>query len=313
MELFSIWTDIQGPEDAEQFYQMIRGRLKELHIPGQELLFSYNRNQDSAVWRCSSANPAISSLTCLPRLIRALSSLLADYMEYSLERPVVSSLIRNQQAGLEEEEYVRIEQHCMSLLHHTNEMSQKRHHFLMLGVESALRENAELHLKGLLRFRLQAYKLALQDLVDFSLEEFWADRQYEEFMGLLKYFVFFQESMIPLVHVIHQGASQFTILDAKMEPVSMEPAHDIIVELPEMELGIGMEEMIVSSLISISPARILLYTDEPGAAIIQTVLNIFENKVEIYEKADMHKDGLDYAVDYELHLDGKEWGNYNNC
>ena len=54
-------------------------------------------------------------------------------------------------------------------------------------------------------FRLQSYEQELREMAEYAVDEFMLDQQYEEFVSLLKYFVYFQEPKMPLVHVIHKG------------------------------------------------------------------------------------------------------------
>ena len=45
------------------------------------------------------------------------------------------------------------------------------------------------------------------------------DRQYQEFISLLQYFVYIQEAKIPAAHLIHKGGHEFVILNDRMEPI----------------------------------------------------------------------------------------------
>uniref|UniRef100_A0AAE9L9Z9 Sporulation protein YtxC n=1 Tax=Paenibacillus polymyxa TaxID=1406 RepID=A0AAE9L9Z9_PAEPO len=183
---------------------------------------------------------------------------------------------------LEKEDTEQIRSMIRSLLNDDGPRGRlKRHGKLTTLLEKDFKELHVINLEGLIQFRLHAYKKELEEIVDYAMEEFWADRQYEEFMGLLKYFVFFQESKVPLVHVLHQGGHNFTILDSAMVPIPTPDADDIIVEMPGIELEMEVEDRIVSTLISISPASIILHTDDEHTPIVRTLLHIFEDKVKL--------------------------------
>ena len=63
-----------------------------------------------------------------------------------------------------------------------------------------LEENPQLSLDGFLKFRIQEYKEELREIAEYAIDEFMMDRQYQEFISLLQYFVYIQEAKI-LQHI----------------------------------------------------------------------------------------------------------------
>ena len=86
---------------------------------------------------------------------------------------------------------------------------QSRRRKLSEGIYQCLNEAPELNLDGFMTFRLQSYEQELREMAEYAVDEFMLDQQYEEFVSLLKYFVYFQEPKMPLVHVIHKGKRTF--------------------------------------------------------------------------------------------------------
>lgn len=143
-----------------------------------------------------------------------------------------------------------------------------------------LRENTELHLDGFIRFRLRAYAEELQDIVEYAVDEFVMDRQHQEFISLLQYFVYIQEAKIPFVHLLHKGGSEFSLLNDRMELVETDDS-DAVVTVETLEKDMNFEDMIVSTLITVSPQKIYIHTREPETQVIKTIGQIFENRVEL--------------------------------
>jgi putative sporulation protein YtxC len=150
---------------------------------------------------------------------------------------------------------------------------------LVRRIASHFREFAHLDLGGFLRFRLADYREFLADTVNLALEEFAADRQYREFISLLKYFVHFQEAKIPRANVIHCGGNRYAMLDHRMQPLKWCGGDVVTVEKVDRELN--CEDMIVSTLISASPEHIVIHTREPDTPSIRTIRQIFEGRTTL--------------------------------
>jgi putative sporulation protein YtxC len=149
-------------------------------------------------------------------------------------------------------------------------------------VITLLHECNNLNMDGFMRFRLNDYMEELRELAEYAVDEFLMDRQYREFISLLQYFVYIQEAKIPFAHLIHKGGNEFTLLNDRMEPIDTSESNaTLTMEL--LEKDINFEDVIVSTLISISPQLIYIHTREPDLQVIQTISQIFENRVELCE------------------------------
>ncbi|UJF34539.1 putative sporulation protein YtxC [Paenibacillus hexagrammi] len=143
-----------------------------------------------------------------------------------------------------------------------------------------LDESDECNLDGFLNFRLQEYVGELREIVEYAVDEFMMDRQYQEFISLLQYFVYIQEAKIPAAHLIHKGGHEFTILNDRLEPIDTSDI-DATFKLEVLEKDLNFEDMIVSTLISVSPANIYIHTREPELSIIKTISQIFEDRTTL--------------------------------
>lgn len=141
-------------------------------------------------------------------------------------------------------------------------------------------EGPVLHLDGVLRFRINRYGAELKELLEYASDEFLMDRQYKEFIALLRYFVYVQDSRIPLAHIIHKGGHAFLLLDENLKPIDTEKL-DTTYKVEFMDKDYNLEDMIVSALLTISPERIRIHTREPELPVIKTLTQIFENRTEI--------------------------------
>lgn len=124
-----------------------------------------------------------------------MSSAIADYIIEVKEWGLLNLILTKACSLLEKEDAEQIRSMIRSLLNDDGPRGRlKRQGKLTTLLEKDFKELRVINLEGLIQFRLHAYKKELEEIVDYAMEEFWADRQYEEFMGLLKYFVFFRKA-----------------------------------------------------------------------------------------------------------------------
>lgn len=162
------------------------------------------------------------------------------------------------------------------------------------SVSAYLSEHHCMDVQGFLQFRLPAYRSDLKETVDYAADEFISNRQYQEFISLLKYFVYFQESKIPEVHLIHCGGNKYMMLDHRLKPIELSRSEEVVIETIDKELN--YEDMIVSTLISASPHHVTIHTREPETLSIRTIRQIFEGRTTLCTDCGCCKPMLDVFI-----------------
>ncbi|HHY47116.1 MAG TPA: hypothetical protein GX506_07450 [Firmicutes bacterium] len=141
-----------------------------------------------------------------------------------------------------------------------------------------LRANSELNVEGFVRFRLRDQVSLMFEMVGQVVEDYLAEREYREFIRLLRYFVDIQEPRIQVVHVFEAPDGSYRLVDQDNREVRSEYLDEILGELSD---GVTAgEDLLVSMLITIAPARIILHL-RPGSEAVETVKNVFEEKAEV--------------------------------
>jgi len=215
---------------------------------------------------------------------RDVSEIIAMFIVDHMESLLLRRIIQKQSDSYEDHELTEIIQYCKQLLSDneteaaldTEHVKQDRRLMIKEQLHKYLELNSLLDVEGFVHFRLKRYMSNLQDIVDDALDEFLLNEQYQEFIALLKYFVYFQDTKIPEVHLIHQGNNKFQLLDGDLQQLDFSDAKDVIVETVDRELN--YEDMVVSALISASPKQIYIHTREPETQSIKTIQQIFEGR-----------------------------------
>lgn len=175
----------------------------------------------------------------------------------------------------------RIYQYCLQQMEQPDNLAHdRRFGKASQAIAACLEEmGGDLHMEGLLRFRLRSYLDELRDVVECAVDAFIMDKQYEEFIALLKYFVYVQDAKIPVVHLIHNGSYEFILLDERMAPMKPKQMEGLVLERVDQDLN--YEDMIVSTLITVSPARLYIHTRDENSQVIRTILQIFSERAEV--------------------------------
>lgn len=234
--------------------------------------------------RCRKADGGRWNAADRKKLYRESSRGLARFILEEEEEKLLRSLFRRDYDYASGEEQSRLLGFCRSLPEDTDGKGKKDAAAALVKtmareIEECLREFGGLHVNGLLDFRLRDYREYLRELADFAVDEYLLDKQYQEFISLLKYFVLIQQSKIPSVHLLHKGGGDFTLLDEKLKPIDPAAAERITVETLENELN--FEDLIVSTLITVAPERIYIHTKEPELPVVRTILQIFDQRAAL--------------------------------
>lgn len=156
-----------------------------------------------------------------------------------------------------------------------------RNYFWSTKIFEHFQNQSILNIEGLIRFKSKDYVESLGEYLDFAVDELVMDKQYEEFLSLLKYFVYIQEPKADLVHVNING-EDFEIFDKDLKPITQveDESKNLL-----LDADIHVEDMLVSSLITLSPQHIFVYTNDTESMVVKTITTIFEDRVNISKRA----------------------------
>lgn len=137
----------------------------------------------------------------------------------------------------------------------------------------------KLIVEGFITFRLKEYMEELEDAVDRAVDEFLLEREYKEFIRLLKHFVEVQEPTLDRVHVLMSNSGIFTLLDDHGRVLNREYLEDFVIEMTDGEAD--YEDVLISALVTIAPRKIVLHgpPDFRGSDAVVTVNNVFDGRV----------------------------------
>ncbi|MBM7565331.1 putative sporulation protein YtxC [Paenibacillus sacheonensis] len=296
MELFTVSLHSASHEAIDRLHRYLSEAIVDVHSAADTNSAAAFLRPDYAGMTilCQADLPKFQLAQDGPPIYRQAAAACARYILGELEPMLLKAIIRKQFHYEDAAEIEALSTYCHNILYGTGISAQQeednavemRHSDMerRLGkvadeLEQFLSGNTRLHLDGFVSFRLAAYWQELKDVVAYAVDEYVMDKQYQEFISLLKYFVRMQEVKLPIVHVLHVGGSEFVLYDQQFQLLDTVPADRIVAEMLESEMN--MEDMIVSTLITVSPQQIVIHTRQPELPVMRTLETIFEQRVRL--------------------------------
>jgi putative sporulation protein YtxC len=283
MDFFTVRVTCGSADSEERFKSLIQDAVNSLHNR-RKVQLRFQVSEGGMLEAVVEGRPDSNSGQDHPeQLIDLLTLGIAEYIIDVKEAEIATRVMKRDYSFESREEAQQVQQMVDRLLAEegtdTGGSREERKTLVQKAIREYLQTSNDLHLDGFALFRLKSYEDKLREIVDFAVDEFLLDKQYEEFIGLLQYFVYFQEPLTPLVHLMHKHGHEFAILNEQFTPVHVPASGGVVARIADQEMQ--MEDVIVSTLISLSPDKILIHTQDPDALVITTISRIFGDRVEI--------------------------------
>lgn len=160
---------------------------------------------------------------------------------------------------------------------------RKRKNRILNELSEFLNGNNYIVIDGFIRFRLKDYVNELYEVVEQAVDNFLMEREYREFVQLLKYFVDVQEPRVNSVNVIMNSDGVFELYDENEELIDNNQMEEFMIEFISSE--INYEDLLISSLVTIAPNEIIFHfkPDKKQKVAMDTINKVFAGKVKYCE------------------------------
>jgi putative sporulation protein YtxC len=138
-----------------------------------------------------------------------------------------------------------------------------------------------LNIEGFINFRLQDYWENLEGAVKLAVEDYMREKEYDDFVRLLKYFVDAQEPRVGTVNILLMAPGPMQSLDKIVNKTKNIYINGFIFDMVDSE--INSEDVLISALISIAPRRVILHVPVPKKVnnVIVTLQKVFGERLKI--------------------------------
>jgi len=148
---------------------------------------------------------------------------------------------------------------------------------LVTQILSCLDDSSVFDIEGFLRFRAQEYKGEVNKAVEYALDEYVIEKEYMEFIQLLKHFVDSQKPRVEWLHVGMTTLGKFHLYNNEGVKVTHQYLEDY--QLDNVH-ELGYEDLLVSALIAVAPHQITLHIRYEGFKdTLHTIRSVFGDRV----------------------------------
>lgn len=148
---------------------------------------------------------------------------------------------------------------------------------LVTQILNCLDQSSVFDIEGFLRFRAQEYRKEVNKAVDYAIDEYVIEKEYLEFIELLKHFVESQRPRLEWLHVGMTAQGKFNLYNSEGVKVTHQYLEDY--QLDNIH-ELGYEDLLVSALIAVAPRQITLHIRYEGYKdTLQTIRSVFGERV----------------------------------
>ena len=224
----------------------------------------------------------------IKKFIHEVSCILACLVIDELEESFIKKLILKNYFYFDFNERKHIVDMCFDIF--TDDFNlyfDKKYNCLINDFESYLKNNKSIILDGFLNFRIKDYMSILEEVVDEAVNNFVIEKEYLEFISLLKMYVNSQKSTCDIVHLIYNNESSI-LLDKDKNIINV--SDDDFKAKYLSDISFSSNDYALNSLLTLIPKKIYIHLiDNCIDEFIHTLSLIFESRVEICTDCDICK------------------------
>lgn len=225
------------------------------------------------------------------KLHRYIADIVSDIIIEDLQSHMVEKIIQDEYFYFGREERHKILRDAMAIMWggspaaRSEAIRSRWKNRVCQRIMEHLQDNDEMILDGFIRFRLKDFRHELEAAVDRAVDDLLIEKEYSEFIKLLRYFVEVQEPKVEEVHVMMGEDKKYTLLDSSLRIINNDMLEDLAKEISDRE--ISHDDLLISSLITIAPSRITIHEFDriQNKELLNTINNVFNGRVTMSKEA----------------------------
>jgi len=151
-----------------------------------------------------------------------------------------------------------------------------------------LEREDQIIVEGFITFRLKEYLEDLFDFVDHMVKEHLINREYREFLQLLRHFMSRQKYSLPVVNVHRDLQGCYRILNAQLEPIQGDLG--VFLKQDTDAFGLDVDDLVVSAIVTLAPNRIVWHGATEDSSCFDLLNDLFNQEVEICHGCELERD-----------------------
>ncbi|WP_031407744.1 putative sporulation protein YtxC [Geobacillus vulcani] len=153
---------------------------------------------------------------------------------------------------------------------------------------SFLRDGLSFSFSSFVTFRLKPYMERLQHYVELAIDEYKLEQEYQNFVQMLRDCLAGRAPQWPRLYLVHDPP-HFVFYDSEQRELSTAEVRQLIDRHLVFSQPMYIDASVLAPLVSLAPAEIELYTDHPDDGMVQTLQNVFQERLTVCRRADFSR------------------------
>ncbi len=210
-----------------------------------------------------------------------VSNMLSFLVIDTFEESIIKKIILNNYFYFDNIEIEKVFDICIDLLSENNDEYSicDRLDLLSNIFYDYISNNKQIVLNGFINFRLKDYFSLLNSVVDIAVNKFIIEREYLEFISLLKLYINSQNSNLDIVHLVYYN-NNCILLDENKNIINVDD--EIFNAKYLSDITFSSNDYTLNTLLTLLPKKIYIHLIDCSInEFINTIQLVFENRVEI--------------------------------
>ncbi|MCM2675249.1 putative sporulation protein YtxC [Alkalicoccobacillus plakortidis] len=215
-----------------------------------------------------------------------LASLLTEFVINSKEEEWLLSIIESMFYFTDKEEQYQILSIAKLILEGDKQdlpdiqLFFNRKEFIYRAFATNIEQETSFYYEPFLTFRLREYGELLIDCVEMAIDEYMLEQDYQNMLENYRQHLRKTPPKVSHLYVVHDEV--FTLYDSQFRELTKEEILFYLEEELIFEEGVDVQDMMISPLVSMVPAEVHVFTDEPENGVVLSIQSIFEERLHIY-------------------------------
>lgn len=153
-----------------------------------------------------------------------------------------------------------------------------RKHYLWESISNHISCNKSLFLDAFITFKLSDYIKCLDSILDFAVNKFVVNKEYSEFINMLKLYIKSKPTNSNIIHLIYQNEESI-LLDENKNIIAL--TKNNLYNYYLSDISFSSNDYALNSLLSLLPKKLIVHLISPSDDFINTLTLIFENRISI--------------------------------
>ncbi len=217
-----------------------------------------------------------------------ISTILTFLVIDELEENFINKIINHDYFYFDSNEKNKIINSCYDILaEDLSSLFSKKFNALYNNFLIYISKHKSIVLSGFINFRLSEYWKILDDIVAEAVSNFIIEKEYLEFISLLRLYINSQSPLCNMVHIIY-SSSESILLDENKQII--ENNKNIFDAKYLSDISFSSNDYTLNSLLNLLPQRIYIHLlDDYVDEFVNTIQSIFENRVSICKDCNICK------------------------